>query len=355
MNNKPKILIADDMEDNLLMMKGMIEDFGYEAILAVDGEEALEKMKENPDVVLLDIIMPKLNGLQVLKHIKEDGNAAYTPVVMLTASDDTKTRVEAAKLGADDFLTKPFDMFELEGRIRNLVKVKAYYDNIKSFNSRLESEVDLKTKELRKALFEIKLANIDTILRLSHLAEYRDTDTGKHNARISEYCAVIAKKIGMNEAETELIKYSSPMHDIGKVGIPDNILLKPGKLTTEEFKIMKTHSDIGSKVLAGSDSEILKTAEEIAETHHEKFDGTGYPFCLKGKNIPLFGRITAIADVFDALVSERIYKPALKKEEALDILEKGKGTHFDPELADAFLSCQEDIDRILRMYSDKKE
>ena len=353
MKSKPKILVVDDDNRNLRLMEAMLIPLGYDTVLARDGIEALDKVREiPPDVILLDIMMPKMDGFEVVRQLKEDDATKIIPIVMVTALEEVKDRVKALQAGADDFLSKPVDETELEARVGSLVKVKAYNDHMLNYQKELEAEVAKQTEQLRRAFEKIKLASIDTIHRLSRAAEYKDKDTGAHLQRMSHYAVTIAREVGMDRETVETILYAAPMHDVGKIGIPDQILLKPGKLDPEEWEIIKQHSILGAQILVGSDAESLKLAEVIALTHHEKWDGSGYPKNLKGSDIPLLGRITAIADVFDALTSKRPYKEPFSLEKAFSIIKEGRGSHFDPQVVDAFLAVEDEILSIKDKYKD---
>lgn len=310
----------------------------------------MDNLNEKPDLLLLDIIIPKLNGFEVLKIIKGKEDTRFIPVVVITSLDDRESKIKAIKLGADDFITKPFDVTELNIRIKNLLKIREYYYYSKSYSGILEAEVRTQTQELKKAYQKLKEANLDTIYRLSSAAEYRDDSTGKHIRRISDYSTLIAENIGLSSEDVELIHITSAMHDIGKIGLSDAILLKPAKLTSKEYEAMKKHTTIGGEILADSKSEMLKSAQVIALSHHEKFDGRGYPFQLKGKSIPLFARIVAVADVYDALVTPRVYKPSFSKEVAFSILWESKETHFDPEIVDVFLKNVDKVVKIMKTH-----
>ena len=262
-------------------------------------------------------------------------------------------RVRALEAGTDDFLTKPVDKTELRARVSSLLKVKAYNDHMRNYQKELEAEVAKRTEQLRQAFEKIKIASLDTIYRLSRAAEYKDEDTGAHIQRMSHYIAVVAHKMGLNAENVETILYAAPMHDVGKIGIPDRILLKPGKLDPDEWEIMKQHTTIGAQILEGADAEFIKLAEAIALTHHEKWDGSGYPKGLKGSEIALAGRITAIADVFDALISKRPYKEPFPLEKTFIIIQKGRGSHFDPEVVDAFFAVEDEILSIKEKFKDQ--
>jgi len=354
---KARILVVDDEERNRRLMEAMLLPLGYEVSLAVDGEDALKRIAElKPDVVLLDIMMPKLDGFAVVKAIKDDPESARIPVVMVTALSETADRVKALEAGADDFLSKPVDRTELTTRVKSLVKVKAYNDRMVDYQKELEAEVARRTEELRLAFEKVKAASLDTIFRLSRAAEYKDEDTGAHIKRMSQYATCVARELGLPPVEVESILYAVPMHDIGKIGIPDRILLKPAKLTDDEWVIMRRHTEIGAQILEGSTADFIRLGSVIALTHHEKWDGSGYPRGLKGAAIPLVGRITAIADVFDALTSRRPYRQRdYTADEARKIIEEGNGTHFDSAMVQSFVKCWPEILEVKEKYRDGHE
>jgi len=276
-------------------------------------------------------------------------------VIMVTGLTDEEAREAALEAGADDFLSKPVDRTELRTRVRSHLKVKAFNDHMLNYQKELENEVASRTEQLRQALEQNKRASLETIHRLSRAAEYKDEDTGAHIVRMSHYSAAIAEKMGLKEKAVESILYAAPLHDIGKIGIPDRILLKPGKLDPDEWEIMKQHAAIGAGILKNSDSPEIRLAEVIASTHHEKWDGSGYPQGLAGDRIPLAGRIVAIADVFDALTSKRPYKPAFTSDKAFGIILEGQGRHFDPKVVDAFFALQDRMVAIRETYLDDRE
>lgn len=352
-----KILVVDDEEKNLKLMEALLAPLSQDVILARDGQEALDKAQsDHPDLILLDIQMPKLNGFEVTKLLKSGKDTSIIPIVMVTAFNEVEDRVKALDVGADDFLAKPVDKTELRARVTSLLKVKAYNDHMLNYQEILESEVAKKTEELQKAFERIKSASLETIYRLSRAAEYKDEDTGAHIQRMSHYAVAVAKRMGFSESDVENLLYAAPMHDIGKIGIPDRILLKPGKLDNEEWKIMRQHTIFGAKILEGSDAEFVKLGAMIALSHHEKWDGAGYPKGLKGNEIPLSARIAAIADVFDALTSNRPYrKEPFSTEQAFAMIKAGVGTHFDPAVAEAFFSIRDEILGVREKYKDQKE
>ncbi len=351
--SKPKILVVDDEERNLRLMEAMLIPLGYEVILAWDGIEALERVREiPPDVILLDVMMPKMDGFEVARQLKAGEETKIIPVVMVTALREVEDRVKALEVGADDFLSKPVDKSELIATVNSQLKVKAYNDHMLNHQKELEAEVAQRTEQLRQAFEKIKVASLDTIYRLSRAAEHKDKDTGAHIQRMSRFSAAVARQMGLDDSTVEAILYAAPMHDVGKIGIPDLILIKPGRLAPDEWEIMKQHSIFGVQILEGSDAESLKLAEVIALTHHEKWDGSGYPKGLKGSAIPLAGRITAIADVFDALISKRPYKEPFPLEKSFIIIKEGRGNHFDPQVVDAFFIVEDEILSIKEKYKD---
>ena len=352
MKSRPTILVADDDERIRLSLSDILLAQRYKIVEARNGKEALQKVEsEKPDVILLDMHMPEMDGIEVIKHLKADKSAKLIPIVVVSGENDIDLRIEALRLGADDFLAKPPHVAELTARVRSLVKVKAYNDYMKYYQRILEEEVRTRTKELSDANEKLRDASLDTIFRLSRAAEYKDENTSVHLQRMSYYSAAIARKIGFNNGGAEAILYSSPMHDIGKLGIPDRILLKPGELNPGEWKVMQQHTVFGATILENSDSDFIKMGREIALTHHEKWDGSGYPNSLKGEEIPITGRIAAIADVFDAITSKRPYKDSLSNEIALGVIREESGIHFDPELADAFFEIQNEILQIQSKYN----
>lgn len=347
MENAPTILVTDDDLWQQKLIEVTLSGMGYRIITAADGEKALSLVTQHmPDVILLDIQMPKKNGFEVLAEVKQNATTRGIQVVMVTGSEENEARAKALELGADDFLIKPVDRVLLKARIQSSVKLKAYYDHLKTYQQHLEAEVDEKTRQLREAFDQLKESSLETIFRLARAAEYKDEDTGDHILRMSHSSEALAEGLGLDKKHRDMILYASPMHDVGKIGIPDRILLKPGRLDPEEWEIMKNHTIFGARILEGSSSEIVQLAEVIALTHHEKWDGSGYPQGLNGREIPLEGRIVAVADVFDALLSVRPYKKAFPLDQALDILKQGRGAHFDPDVLDVFFTR---LDRILEI------
>jgi putative two-component system response regulator len=356
------VLVTDDDPGIREVLSDILNAEGYHTLQSGGGMETLKLLSDNSvDVVLLDINMPGMDGLETTRRIKSDPSLKHIPVVIVTGQEDTASRLEALKLGADDFLTKPPHMAELSARVRSLVQVKAYHDHLLNYQKQLEETVQQRTRELRQTLDELAQANerlksssLNTIYCLSRAAEYKDEDTAAHILRIGEYARVIGRQIGLSASDQEMLIYATPMHDIGKIGIPDRILLKPGKLDTEEWAIMKQHTVFGAEILTVEADGFLGLAKTIALTHHEHWDGGGYPHGLAGEKIPISGRITAVADVFDALSSDRPYKKALSLEQSSAIIIEGRGYHFDPQVVDAFSAVQEEIFTIRRNLQDER-
>lgn len=344
---RAKILIVDDLEANVSFFEAMLRSEGYENVESTTDSRKVADLyqKHRPDLVLLDLNMPFLDGFQVMEQLKKIERESYLPVLVLTGLPDQETRLRALEFGAKDFLVKPFEEVEALTRIRNMIEVRLLHNTTREQNRILEEKVRERTKELRETQLEI-------IRRLGRAAEYRDNETGLHVIRMSQFCARLAKAAGLNEEECELLLYASPMHDIGKIGIPDRILLKKEALNATEWTIMRTHTTIGADLLSGHNSELMQMAAQLALCHHEKWDGSGYPRNLKGEEIPLVARIIALCDVFDALTSTRPYKFAWSVEDAVAEIEQGSGTHFDPHLVELFKSILPEILEIKAHYED---
>jgi putative two-component system response regulator len=350
---RSRILIVDDDEHNLRLLKMQIEPLGYDVFAARTGEEALDKAADaKPDVILLDAMLPGIDGFEVTRRIKADEDTRIIPIVMISALQEVDDRVHALEAGVDDFLTKPVEHSELKARIRSLLQVKDHYDCMRRYQQDLKRESEHRAEQLKQVYEKLKAASLDTIYRLSRAAEYKDEDTGAHIQRMSQYAAAITRRLRLDPAIEEAIMDSCPMHDIGKLGIPDRILLKPSRLDEDEWQIMQQHTLIGARILEGSDTEFVQVGGVIALTHHEKWDGTGYPRGIRGTEIPIAGRITAIADVFDALTSKRPYKNPYSVEDSLRIIAEGRGTHFDPDVADAFFAVKDEILAIRLTHQD---
>ncbi len=335
-----KILIVDDSPANIDILFDALSD-DYDLRVANNGEIALESVaKELPDLILLDILMPGINGFEVCRNLKSNEKTCSIPIIFITALSETQDEAKGLALGAVDFITKPFNIELVKARVKNAIELK-------SLRTHLENTVKERTKELELTQETV----IECIVRIG---EFRNTEIGEHIIRTQAYVRALSEEMKKLDHYNELLTESYvrflikcvPLHDIGKVIIPDNILLKPDKLTPEEFDIIKKHTTEGKKILLSAERKLgrnsfLSLAMEMAESHHERWDGKGYPQGLSGKNIPLPGRLMAIADVYDALVSKRVYKPALTHEEAMRIILKGKGTQFDPDLIAIFLKLQD--------------
>ena len=324
--SQARILIVDDEPANLKVMREVLAS-NYRLSFAKSGAVALQLIENDPPkLILLDVMMPDMNGFEVCKILKANPKTAHIPVIFVTALTQEQDESEGFSLGAVDYITKPISSAIVKARV-------------KTHLSLVQAE-------------QLKQAHVDLVERLGRAAEYKDTDTGEHIARMSQYSKVLALALGMNEQHAELLRQAAPMHDVGKIGIPDSILLKPGKLTPDEFAHMKEHAAIGAKILANSPSPLLQLAHVLAIEHHEKWDGTGYPNGLKGEEISIEGRIVAIADVFDALTSKRPYKEPWSIEQTLEHMQQQAGKHFDPQLVDLFISK---IDTILAIKKAHQE
>lgn len=357
-NGSSRLLIVDDEPEIRNLLRLFFDAKGYSVDTACSGNEALSLMNvEKPDIVLMDIGLPGMDGLEVLQNIREKDQE--TPIIMVTGVNDTDTAVSAMKSGAFDYVTKPIDLKLLEVDVEKAMEKGKLTKAGREYRENLERKVRNSTDaltgtmaELEEAHETIKEAHLDTIYRLSLASEFRNKETASHLKRMSEYSVIIARGMGWNDEEVENMRVASIMHDIGKIGIPDQILLKPGKLTEEEFEVIKKHPKIGYEILVGSDSKFLRIAQEIVLTHHEKWDGSGYCIGLKEDEIPLSGRIVAVADVFDAVTTPRVYKAAFSNGEAYKIISEGSGRHFDPEVVKAFFSCKNAIEKAQKNYSD---
>lgn len=325
-NDKPRILIVDDEPANLKVMREVLGN-QYRMSFAKSGAAALALLeKEQPKLILLDIMMPDMNGFEVCEILKSTPALSHIPIIFVTALGDESDEFKGFELGAVDYITKPISPAIVRARV-------------KTHLSLVQAE-------------QLKQAHVDLVHRLGRAAEYKDTDTGEHIARMSQYSKLLALEFGMGEQQAELLRQAAPMHDVGKIGIPDAILLKPGRLTPDEFDHMKQHATIGAQILANSSSPLLQLAHKLAIEHHEKWDGSGYPYGLKGEQISVEGRIVAIADVFDALTSKRPYKEAWGVEEALENMQAQAGKHFDPHLINLFVNK---LDAIIAIKSAHQE
>jgi putative two-component system response regulator len=353
-SNKHRVLIVDDEPVVRRILRQRLLADGYHCEEAGSAKEAMDRLaNDSAELVVLDIKMPGKSGVELLPEIKH--MYPDTAVIMATAVTDTATAINCMRGGAYDYVAKPFNLDEVAiSAQRALEKRRLELEN-RAYQQHLEKMVAERTAELKQAIGKIKLASLDTIHRLARAAEYKDEDTGAHIQRMSQYSAVIARKMGLGDSEVENILYAAPMHDVGKIGIPDHILLKAGSLDADEWEVMKKHTVIGAEILQGSDAEFIRRAEVIALTHHEKWDGSGYPRGLRGPEIPLAGRIVAIADVFDALTSKRPYKTPYSVDKSLNIIRESSGTHFDPDVADAFFAVKDKILMIRIKHKDEQD
>ena len=341
------ILIVDDQFVNVKLLEKVLKQAGFENVFSTeDSRQAIPLyLKHDIDVLLLDIRMPHLDGFEVMEKLQATTQDDYLPILVLTAELTSETRSRALTSGAKDFLTKPFDRQEVILRTSNIIEVRLLHKQILQQNKMLEAEVKKRTQELEESRLEI-------IQRLGLAAEYKDNETGNHVQRMSKFSHVLARKLGFSNKKSEMILCASPMHDIGKIGIPDSVLLKPGKLDKDEWKVMMTHVTIGEELLSGGESALLSLAKSIALTHHEKWDGSGYPNGLMGEDIPIEGRICAISDVFDALTSKRPYKEAWPIEKAIALIKDESGKHFDPHLVVLFEEILPEIISIMAEHMD---
>lgn len=345
---KALIYIVDDNPTNITVLETILQKEKYSNIRSTTDPTTVDSfLKHNDvDILILDINMPILDGFGVLRLIREKYSDRHIPVVIATAQSDTVSRIRALKLGARDCLTKPLDRTETLNRVSINLEYRLLYKN-------LEKKVARSTQELRNANENLLHAHRETLSRLARAAEYRDNETGNHLTRMSKYSCVIAHHLGYPPNQLDNLRFAAPMHDIGKIAVPDGILLKPGKLTPEEFDIMKTHAERGAQLLSHSQSAIIQMAQIIAQTHHEKWNGSGYPSQLSGSNIPEVGRIVAIADCFDALTSVRPYKHAWTVEDALSYMQKESGISFDPHILSVFINALPEILDIKTAYQDE--
>jgi len=338
-SKKQTILIVDDTPENIDVLVGILKD-EYEVIAALNGSKALKIIQsgKQPDLILLDVMMPEMDGYQVCKKLKADYTTQHIPVIFVTAKVSVNDELKGFALGAADYISKPFSPPIIKARIKTHL---ALYDQ----NNELEHKVIARTEELNNTRMQI-------IQRLGRAAEYKDNETGMHVIRMSHYSRVLGLAAGMNTEQADMLLNAAPMHDVGKIGIEDRIILKPGKLDAEEWAIMQTHCKIGAEIIGDDSSELLKMAKIVAMTHHERWDGTGYPKGLKAEEIPRIGRIIAIADVFDALTSKRSYKQAWSVEDAIEQIKKDAGKHFDPYLVSLFIEALPEILSIKEKYQE---
>ncbi|WIJ24770.1 HD domain-containing phosphohydrolase [Devosia sp. RR2S18] len=339
-----RVLIVDDSRSSLALIGSLVERIdGVQVQTCLDPVVATDLCKRQQfDLLLVDHVMPGMDGVEFTSILREQEGYRLVPVVMVTSDMDRHTRIEAIRAGATDFVNKPFDPTELEARVINLLRLRAAQVELADRANWLSREVELATAHLLAREEEI-------IWRLARAIEYRDGDTGEHVSRVAQISQLIAEGIGLSPQRCRTIYLAAPLHDIGKIGIADAILSKPGKLTDDEFKTMREHVTIGARILEGASSDLIRTAELIAQSHHERWDGTGYPDRLSGADIPVEARVVAIADVFDALCSERPYKPAWPIEKAFAEIVASSGTHFDPACVDAFRAKWGEIEQVMQV------
>lgn len=378
---KATILVVDDTPENLTLMSALLKDF-YQVRVANHGDRALKIAMSDkpPDLILLDIMMPDIDGYEVCRRLKADGTTRDIPIIFLTARSDTEDEQKGLELGAVDYITKPISPPIVLARVAAQLSLKASADFLREKNEFLREKNEyLKEKnaflhdknhflesEVTRRTQEVSAIQDVTILVMASLAETRDAETGNHIRRTQYYVKALAEKIRphprfedfLSEHNIQMLFKSAPLHDIGKVGIPDRILLKPGRFTPEEFEVMKTHTTLGRDAIAhaeaslGTRVEFLTMAKDIALFHQEKWDGSGYPAGLRGEAIPISARLMALADVYDALISRRVYKEGMSHEKAVDIIAQGRGSHFDPDLVDSFLAIQDEFHAIALRYAD---
>ena len=343
-----QVLIIDDTAINLILFGALVRKLDDCVAQAFsDSRLALDWAHRNiPDLVIVDYMMPDLDGLEFISLLRKIPGRQSVPVLMITANDQKEVRYAALEQGANDFLTKPVDKIEFLARAKNMLSLNQARKQLSDHAAWLSGEV-------RKATKEIADRERETVFRLSKAAEYRDPETGAHILRMAHISRLIARELGLSVEDQLLLLEAAPMHDIGKVGIPDKILLKPGRLDPDEFEIMKQHAIFGFEMLQGSASSVLQAGAEIAKGHHEKFDGSGYPYGLKGDDIPIFSRIVAVADVFDALTSARPYKPAWEVDVAVEFIKRASGTHFDPRCVVAFFQAWEEVLEVRNRHQDE--
>jgi putative two-component system response regulator len=357
---KPTILVVDDTPDNLILMSGLLRD-RYRVKVANHGERALKiaASEDPPHLILLDIMMPDIDGYEVCRRLKQDAATRDIPVIFLTAKSDVQDETYGLEIGAVDYITKPISPPIVLARVKTHLALKAGADFLRDKNDYLEQEVRRRTMEI------VAIQDV-TIQVVTSLAETRDNETGNHIRRTQFYVKALAQHLNdhprfsacLTDRNIEMLFKSAPLHDIGKIGIPDKVLLKPGRFTPEEFDIMKTHTTLGRNAIEEAERRLgvrvdfLQTAKEIAFSHQEKWDGSGYPEGLAGDAIPVSARLMAVADVYDALISRRVYKAGMSHEAAVEIMLEGKGKHFDPDILDAFLQIREQFRAIAREYAD---
>jgi putative two-component system response regulator len=351
------ILVADDDEMVRTLHAEFVRGFGYEVEVAADGIEAIAKVALGVDLVLTDAHMPNMDGFEVAKRVRETRGSDELPIVMVTSLEAREDRLRAYEVGINDFINKPVDHVELRLRLKWLLELKSAHDALRRHQEDLETTVNRRTRELRHALEEVTRAqrevqagHLDTIRRLTIAAEYKDHDTAGHIERIGRYAQVMGTTMHLQPGTVDLLLHAAPMHDVGKLGIPDHILLKPGPLDEEEWSKMQEHTTIGERILSGSTSPVIQMGARIALAHHEKWDGTGYPNRISGSEIPIEARICTVVDFFDALTMDRPYRKAVPRDEVVQMIIDQNGTAFDPAVVEIFLSVRPEIEAIQEEY-----
>ena len=342
------VLIVDDAEVNLVLFAALVRKIeNCQAHTFASAREALTWVQQQiPALVIVDYMMPDIDGLEFIRRLRVMPGCDAVPIVMITANDQKELRYQALDIGANDFLTKPVDKIEFLARTRNMLIVS-------DARQQLANRAVWLAEEVRKATAEILERERETVFRLCRAAEFRDPETGAHIQRMAHYSQLIARKLNLPVEDQDMLLEAAPLHDLGKVGIVDKILLKPGKLDQQEFESMKQHANFGYELLKGSASRVLQVGAQIASGHHEKYDGSGYPAGLRGEEIPIYSRIVAVADVFDALTSDRPYKVAWTMDAAAAFLKEGSGSHFDPLCVDAFLESWDEVKEIRQRFQDE--
>lgn len=343
-----KVYVADDVAINIELVESVFRnDQNLIIRKAENGKELIEVMERegHPDLLILDLMMPLMDGFDVLGKLKEAREQRYFPIIVLSALTDKQSIVRALSLGADDYVTKPFFVEELKARVGNMLKLKER-------DEFLNTSLDVMESNLLEKLRMLEHTQVEVIIRLGKAAEFRDDETGRHIERVADYVALLAEVMGLTHEQCAMLCNASPMHDVGKIGIPDGVLMKPGKLTDDEFKVIKLHTVIGSRILSGTSLPLLELAKEIALSHHERWDGTGYPLGLKGTSIPLSGAVVSIADVFDALTSDRVYKAAWPIDKAVEYIRDQRERQFSPDVTDAFFAVRDKIIEIRQTKTD---
>jgi putative two-component system response regulator len=345
-----RVLVVDDDPEVRKAHARVVQALGYQVETAADGIEAIAMLALGIDMMVLDGEMPNMDGFEVAKRVRENPEHAHLPIVMVTGLTRPADRRRAMQIGINDFVNKPMDPEDLGLKAKWLLELKSAHDRLKDQQAELTRAVEAKTQALRAALAQMtdaqrltQEAHLDTIKRLMIAAEHRDHDTAGHIERIGLYSGVVARALGLSPGEVELISHAAPMHDVGKLGVPDRVLLKPGKLDEEEWKLMRAHTTMGAQILSGSSAPVIQLGEKIALSHHEKWDGSGYPNGARGEAIPLEGRICTVVDFFDALMMDRPYRKAVPTQEVVEMMRSAAGAHFDPRILDAFLGCLQEI------------